>query len=95
MVHDRRGERGRAVLAEDQHRVAHARLGRAVQLDDGVGAVGRLVELVGLHRTEIRAAAGREREAQGCGGEHETAGTAHGGLLFGAAQGGGDDRGQL
>src|SRR5699024_6146083 len=49
-------------------------------------AVGRLVELLGLHRGHVRAAGGRERQAQGCGGEHGTAGTAHGGLLFDAAE---------
>src|SRR5699024_3561636 len=34
----------------------------------------------------VRAAGGRERQAQGCGGEHGTAGTAHGGLLFDSAE---------
>src|SRR5699024_11862191 len=43
-------------------------------------------ELLGLHRGHVRAAGGRERQAQGCGGEHGTAGTAHGGLLFDAAE---------
>src|SRR5699024_4632414 len=86
VVRDRGGELGGAVLLDDQQRVAHPGVQGAVLLDVRVGPIGRLVEVLGLHRGHVRATGGRERQAQGGCGEHGTAGTTHGGLLFDTAE---------